>query len=113
MDTTEEVFQVPPWWQIVLIGRNPRRTLLRILAMVFTCFLVREFALVPIRVEGISMFPTYKDRGVNFVNRLAYLFREPRRGDVVAIKLAGEHVMFMKRIVAMPGESVGFHEGHV
>ena len=55
------------------------------------------------------MLPTYRDHGVNFVNRLAYVFHEPRRGDVVAIRtLAGEHVMYMKRIVGLPGETVTF-----
>jgi signal peptidase I len=60
------------------------------------------------------MLPTYKENGVNFVNRLAYLFREPRRGDVVAIGLqAGEHVMYMKRIVGLPGEAIAFHRGRL
>jgi len=60
------------------------------------------------------MLPTYKENGVNFVNRLAYLFHEPRRGDVVAIRmLAGGHVMYMKRIVGLPGETVTFHQGRL
>jgi signal peptidase I len=51
---------------------------------------------------------------VNFVNRLAYLFHEPRRGDVVAIRMpAGEHVMYMKRIVGLPGETVTFRKGYL
>jgi signal peptidase I len=58
------------------------------------------------------MFPTYKDRRINFVNRLAYLFHEPRRGDVVAIRTSGISIMFMKRIIGLPGETVAFHEGH-
>jgi signal peptidase I len=60
------------------------------------------------------MLPTYRDHGVNFVNRLAYVFHEPRRGDVVAIGLeAGDHVMYMKRIIGLPGETVAFHQGHL
>jgi signal peptidase I len=60
------------------------------------------------------MLPTYRENGGNFVNRLAYLFHEPRRGDVVAIGLqAGEHVMYMKRIVGLPGEAVAFHRGRL
>src|SRR5262249_7346901 len=35
----------------------------------------------------------------------------PRRGDVVAIRLAGPHIMLMKRIIALPGETVAFHWG--
>lgn len=59
------------------------------------------------------MFPTYHDRGVNFVNRLAYRHTEPQRGDVVGIRMAGPSVMLMKRIVGMPGETIAFEKGQL
>ncbi len=100
------------WIKRVLIGSDPTRTLARIVIWVAVCLLAYKFALVPIKVQGISMMPTYKEGRVNFVNKLAYLFHEPRRGDTVAIKLAGEHVMYLKRIIALPGETLEFHGGH-
>jgi len=114
MEINVDPAQSPSWLQRVLIGRNPKRTLVRIVVLVAVSFVVFTFVLLPIRVEGGSMLPTYRDRSVNFVNRLAYLFHEPRRGDVVAIGLeAGNHIMFMKRIVGLPGETVAFHQGHL
>ena len=114
MGTNADAAEPPSWLQRVLIGRNPKRTLVRIVVLVVVCFVVFKFVLVPIRVDGGSMLPTYKDNGVNFVNRLAYLFHEPRRGDVVAIGLeAGNHVMYLKRIIGLPGETVAFHEGRL
>ena len=114
MGTNAEAVESPSWVQRVLIGRNPKRTLVRSLVLVVVSVVVFKFVLQPIRVEGGSMLPTYKDRGVHFVNRLAYLFHGPRRGDVVAIRLlAGEHVMYMKRIIGLPGETVAFHEGRL
>ncbi len=105
---------LPGWLRTALIGRRPKRTLARILVLVAVCLLGSKFVLLPIRVEGISMLPTYQDDRINFVNRLAYLVHEPRRGDVVAIRLkAGDHILYMKRIVGLPGETVGFHRGHV
>jgi signal peptidase I len=95
----------------MVFGRNPKVTLLRCVALVITCLVTFKFVLLPIRVSGASMLPTYKENGINFVNRLAYRFHPPRRGDVVAIRLAGEHVMYMKRILALPGETIAFHEG--
>ena len=80
---------LPRWLQIVVIGRNPKVTLVRVAVLIVTCFVVFRFILLPARIEGISMLPTYKDRSVNFVNRLAYRWHEPRRGDVVGIRLAG------------------------
>ncbi len=104
----------PHWLQVVLIGRRPRATLARIVVLVAVCVVTFKFVLLPIRVEGISMEPTYHDRRVNCVNRLAYWRHAPQRGDVVAIRFSdpGEfsapRAMLMKRIIGLPGESVSF-----
>ena len=95
----------------VLVGRRPRRTLARVLVLSLTCFVVFKFVLRPIRVTGISMEPTYHDGRVNFVNRLAYRFAEPQRGDVISIAIAGESIMYMKRVIALPGETLAIKEG--
>ena len=114
MGTNVDVEPPPSLLQRVLIGRRPKRTLVRIAVLVAVCFVVFRFMLVPIRVEGRSMLPTYRDHGVNLVNRLAYVFHEPRRGDVVAVRThAGEHILYMKRIVGLPGETVAFHDGYL
>ena len=104
---------LPQWLKIVLIGRRPRVTVLRIVLTAGALVLTARFLLLPIRVQGPSMSPTYADNGVNLVNRLAYAFHEPRRGDVVAIRLAGPSLMLMKRIVGLPGETVEFAGGRV
>lgn len=114
MATDVDAEQPPGLLQRVLVGRKPKRTLVRIVVLVVTAVVVFRYVLVPIRVNGGSMLPTYRENGVNFVNRLAYLFHEPRRGDVVAIRLlAGRHVLYMKRIVGLPGETVGFRQGRL
>lgn len=97
----------------LLIGRNPKFTLIRIAVVVGMSCLVFGFILFPIRVTGISMLPTYPNGSLNLVNRLAYLWHEPRRGDVVSIRLTGPHVLFMKRIIGLPGETVAFVDGRV
>jgi signal peptidase I len=102
------------WLRVALIGRNPRRTLVRIVVLVGTCLILfNHFVLVPIFVDGGSMLPTYKEHGVNFINRLAYVFHGPRRGDVVAIRTTGLSIMYLKRIIGLPGETVAFHRGKV
>jgi signal peptidase I len=112
METAAETSPRPSWVQIVTIGRNPRVTLVRIIVLVIICVAISKFVLLPIRIEGESMLPTYHN-GVNFVNRLAYAFHEPRRGDIVGWRLAGPSIMYLKRIVGMPGETVAFHRGQV
>lgn len=108
----------PHWLQVLTIGRRPKATLIRIAVLVGVCFVTFKFILLPIRVEGISMEPTYRNHSINCVNRLAYLGHEPRRGDVVSVRYSepgnftAPTQMLMKRIIGLPGETVAFHEGH-
>ncbi len=97
----------------IILGRNPKATLIRIMVLVVVVCVLFGFVLLPIRVTGISMLPTYTNGSLNLVNRLAYLRHEPRRGDVVSIRLTGPHVLFMKRIIGLPGETVAFENGRV
>lgn len=104
----------PHWFQVIAFGRNPRYTLIRIAVLIVTCFVLFHFVFLPVRVDGISMLPTYKNGSLNLVNRLAYLWHEPQRGDVVSVRFApGDHVMLMKRIIGLPGETVEFQDGTV
>jgi len=101
------------WWKHLVIGRRPRRTVVRIVVVVVASVVIFKFVLLPIRITGISMEPTYRDGRVNFVNRLAYAWSKPKRGDVVAIKTTGMSIMFMKRIVGLPGETISIAKGIV
>jgi signal peptidase I len=52
--------------RVAVIGRRPKRTLARLAVLVGASAVVFKFALLPIRVTGISMEPTYHDHAVNF-----------------------------------------------
>src|ERR1044071_5869640 len=64
-----------------------RRSLIRGAAMIVAAYVVFGYVLLPIRLQGISMEPTYRNGQINFANRLAYVRREPARGDVGAIRM--------------------------
>lgn len=97
----------------VLFGSNPRRTAVRVFVLAAVSFITFNWVLLPIRAEGISMLPTYRSGSFNLVNRWAFLFQSPSRGDIVAIRLAGPHVVYVKRLVGLPGERVEITEGQV
>jgi signal peptidase I len=105
--------------RILAIGRNPKRTLVRAVVLAMACVAFFKLALLPVRVDGISMMPAYADHSFNFINRLPYLCHEPRRGDVVGVRLnppvgwSPPHIMFLKRVVGLPGEGVSFVKGRV
>lgn len=103
------------WWlRTILIGRKPGFTLIRIAVLVLGTFVLFKYVLLPpVRITGPSMSPTLRDGSVRFVNRLAYAWHEPQRGDIVSIRFAGNSVMYMKRIVGEPGETVEFSNGRL
>lgn len=100
-------------WRVLLTGRNPKTTLIRAGVLAAVCFVVFSFILLPAKVTGVSMEPTYRNGGVNLINRLAYVFSEPERGDVVGVKLTGNNIQFLKRVIALPGETFAIREGVV
>jgi signal peptidase I len=97
----------------LVFGANPRRTTVRIAVLALASFVTFGWILIPMRAEGISMQPTYESGSLHLVNRLAFWFRSPARGDVIGIRLAGPHVLYVKRIVALPGERLEIVEGQV
>jgi signal peptidase I len=96
-----------------ILGRSSRLTLIRASALIVSAIVLFGFVLLPVRLHGISMLPTYNDGGLNFANRAAYWWREPARGDAVAIRMAGEHVVYVKRIVGLPRERIAIIAGVV
>ncbi|MFN0068711.1 MAG: signal peptidase I [Limisphaerales bacterium] len=97
-----------------LLGRNPRWTLVRALVLVAAVVVAFKFILLPIRVSGESMAPTHRDGQVNFIHRRAYQGgHTPQRGDVVAIRTSGTRVLFLKRVIALPGEETAIVGGQV
>ena len=90
-------------------GDDPRKTLCRVLLWSTVTLVFFHQFLVPIKVTGASMTPTYRDGSVNFVNRLSYAAKRPARGDVVVLR-DGEDLL-LKRVIAVPGEVVTLERG--
>jgi signal peptidase I len=123
MQTPADKPKSSSWLRAAVIGRNPKMTLLRALVWAAVCVVVFKLLLVHVRVDGISMLPTCPDQSVYWVNRLAYVLHAPQRGDVVAVRfvqadgaisrLEPPHVMLLKRIIGLPGETIAFVNGQV
>ncbi len=97
----------------IAFGSNPSRTAARILLLAVVSAVTFHWLLIPLRTEGISMLPGYASGRLTLVNRLAYLRHGPARGDIVAIRLAGRHVVYVKRVIALPGERLRIDGGQV
>ena len=97
----------------MLIGRRPIRTVARIIVLILVSFVLFRFLFVPIRVVGNSMVPTYRDGRINLINRLAFRWHGPKRGDVVAVQLDNTRLVLLKRVVGLPGERIAVQAGRV
>ena len=66
--------------------------------------------LMPRRLESLSMYPTLQKGDLLFVNRVAYTFHAPQRGDIVVFKTQGiagkASDVYLKRIAGLPGEHI-------
>jgi len=67
-----------------------------------------------IRVEGFSMEPTFHNGELVIVNKLAYRFSLPQRGDVVIFHYPrNPQEEFIKRVIGLPGEQISVRNGKV
>jgi signal peptidase I len=78
-------------------------------------FLVVNLTTARVRVSGPSMKPTLEGGEYILVSRLAYRWGSPQRGDIVVLHSPdpGTSEDLIKRIVGLPGDTVGFVGGHV
>ena len=70
----------------------------------------------PFSIPSAGMSPTINRGDQIYVERLTYLLRKPRRGDVVifrtdTIPTLPRHELYVKRLVGLPGDSLSISEG--
>ena len=75
---------------------------------------IRYFLIQPFYVKGASMEPSFYDHEYLIIDEISYRFNEPRRGDIVVFRYPrNPQEYFIKRIIALPGESVQTKDGSV
>lgn len=75
---------------------------------------ITKFVIVKVEVPTPSMETTIMVGDHLVANRLAYLFTEPKRGDIVVFKFPDDETQdYIKRIIGLPGETVEIKDGLV
>ncbi len=113
------------------VGQEILSWVLTLLAAVVIASAVRYFVFEPVRVDGHSMDMTLADREVMLVTKPEVLMGKMERGDVVVVRFPGRqsdhvlrlgapidiglsyHTLFVKRLVALPGDTVAVQGGHL
>jgi signal peptidase I len=83
------------------------REIVETIALTLIIFLVIRFAIQSYRVEGVSMQPGLHDNEYVLVNKIAYLFHAPERGDVIVFHFPLDTSKdFIKRVIGLPGDTI-------
>ncbi len=99
---------------------NPWLEALKTLAMAgFLAIGIRQFVAEARYIPSESMLPTLEVNDRLMIEKISYRFRPPVRGDVIVfqptetLEARNFHDAFIKRIVALPGETVELRAGRV
>lgn len=85
--------------------------LLKLFAIALAVVLpVRAFVAEPIYVASPSMEPTLRTGTMMILDKLTLQVRAPRRGDILSFRSPVENIDLLKRVVALPGETVEMRE---
>jgi signal peptidase I len=89
-------------------GRSKR--LVWLLVFGACIFLVVKFVATPYVVVGESMSPTLRTWDLCLMQRVRHY--QPRHGDIVVFRTADDPPLyFVKRVIALPGETVSIESG--
>ncbi len=84
---------------------------IRLIILSLSCYLIFSYVLIPLRIQGHSMEPTYKNGSYAFCWRLKYLYTQVEQFDIVTVRFTGRSTMLLKRVLALPGDTLEFREG--
>ena len=98
--------------------RNARKEVFSWVRMFVTVivvvFVLTHFIIINAKVPSGSMENTIMTGDRVFGNRLAYIFGEPKRFDIIIFRYPDdEKQLFIKRIIGLPGETVEIHDGQI
>ena len=83
------------------------REIIETIALTLLIFGVIRFAVQNYLVDGISMQPGLKSNEYVLVNKMAYLFHGPQRGDVIVFHWPQDtNKDLIKRVIGLPGDTV-------
>lgn len=95
--------------------------LLYLVLIVLIMFSIRTVLVDPVRVDGRSMLDTLEDGQVMLVDRAAYAFKTPARGDIIMCYYPDDYYRSqdlkyasrVKRVIAIAGDTIETVDGEV
>ena len=82
-------------------------------ALIFSLFINVHIAEAVLIEDGPSMQPNLYIGDRLMVEKVSYHFHTPRRGDIVIVDPPGGGTTLVKRVMALPGETIELRKGYV
>ena len=81
--------------------------ILEVIVLAVGIFLIVYLLILrPHKIKGQSMHPNFPDGEYLLTEKVSYYRHDPKRGDVVVFKPPISEDEFIKRVIALPGETV-------
>ena len=95
-------------------GSSFLRELAEVVVLAIILYFGISFAVQTVHVEGLSMFATLDDNDYLIADKIDYRLHPPQRGDIVILRPPTNNAVdFIKRVIALPGESLLIRDGDV
>lgn len=95
-------------------GSHLAREIVETIALTILIFLAVHFTVQNYQISGPSMQNTLHSNQFVLVNKLAYLFRAPERGDVIVFHEPDQTGRdLIKRVIGLPGDTIKLDSTHV
>lgn len=87
-----------------------KKQILLLIFTSFTAFILSAYFIQLMMIQGCSMYPSYHNLQLVAVDKYHKTFQ---RGDVIAFKCEAVNTLLVKRIVAVPGDTVQIVDGRL
>lgn len=92
---------------------SKKQKILKIITIsIIIVFPIRYFLIQPFIIEGSSMEPSFKNGDYIIIDKISYLFKKPKRGEIIIFKMPSKKI-FIKRTIGLPSETIQIKNGDI
>jgi len=84
-----------------------------IIIALILALIIRTFFIQAYKIPTGSMRTTLMENDKILVDKISYRFKEPERGDIIVFKYPYDNRDFIKRLIAVGGETVEISNGNI
>lgn len=93
--------------------RIDRKIMAIIFGSLFLAFVVRQWVIGSVVIEGLSMYPTLNHGDRFLFHKWPFWKEGPKRGEIVVIRDPMDSELEIKRVVGLPGDVIQVRDGYV